>query len=565
MNSNVTFSVPRTRAEPTYGASKQLTLTLCVTGLVALTIGVALGPLQSLNYANVNLYPPLQPILRSYYQGLTIHGVFNALAFTTFFMCGLMFYLTRRELNVMPNLNVGWLAYWIMLIGLVFTTGAIFTNSATVLYTFYAPLLANWAFYLGLALIVFGSWVYALQILSMVQEWKQEHADEITPLVAWMSLMTMGLWVLASLGIMISIAFFLLPLSLDWIAGVDPLVTRTLFWWTGHPLVYFWLMPAYISWYALVPRQAGGKLVSDPLARGAFLLLLLFSMPVGIHHQFQDAGIDAAVKFVVVILTYLVVVPSLMTAFTVGASLEHAGRARGGKGWFGWLRALPWRSPSFSAQALAMLTFIVGGASGMVNASWVMNTTVHNTTFIPGHFHPTVATAVTLTFFGVSYWLLPHLTGKPLFARRLARAGNWLWFIGMLFFANGLMVAGLSGVPRRTWVAGMLPGWFEELYGAAKVPLVMQAVGGVILAGAALCIFISLYGTLLRPEPAKPLKIEIPFAEALRDKNSRPLTKWFDRYWLWFGIAAALVLLLYVPVVVNLLLHAVPVPGLRRW
>ena len=65
MNSNALFSVPRTRAEPTYGASKRVTLALCVTGLVALTIGVALGPLQSLNYANVNLYPPLQPILRS--------------------------------------------------------------------------------------------------------------------------------------------------------------------------------------------------------------------------------------------------------------------------------------------------------------------------------------------------------------------------------------------------------------------------------------------------------------------------------------------------------------------
>ena len=55
------------------------------------------------------------------------------------------------------------------------------------------------------------------------------------------------------------VLFFLLPWALGLIQGVDPLLTRTLFWWTGHPLVYFWLLPAYISWYTMLPKQAGGK------------------------------------------------------------------------------------------------------------------------------------------------------------------------------------------------------------------------------------------------------------------------------------------------------------------
>ena len=74
-------------------------------------------------------------------------------------------------------------------------------------------------------------------------------------------------------------------------AATDPLLARTLFWFTGHPIVYFWLLPAYISWYMLVPRQAGGKLFSDPMARASFILFLILSAPPGLHHQVTDPGI----------------------------------------------------------------------------------------------------------------------------------------------------------------------------------------------------------------------------------------------------------------------------------
>lgn len=66
-----------------------MTLAFLVTSLVALLVGALLGPLQALNYAGIDLYGYF-PFLRSYYQGLALHSVLNALVFTTFFISGLL-------------------------------------------------------------------------------------------------------------------------------------------------------------------------------------------------------------------------------------------------------------------------------------------------------------------------------------------------------------------------------------------------------------------------------------------------------------------------------------------
>ena len=210
---------------------------------------------------------------------------------------------------------------------------------------------------------------------------------------AFGALATMIMWGMASVGIAVQFIFLLMPWSLGLTDGVDPLVSRTLFWFTGHPLVYFWLLPVYISWYFMLPKQAGGKLFSEPLARLAFLLFIPLSLPVGFHHQFLDPGVSTGYKAVHAFITFGVFMPSMITAFTVLASIESGGRARGGKGRLGWIKSLPWGDPSFTAQVLAMVLFALGGISGLVNASFTVNLVVHNTMFVPGHFHLTVGTA----------------------------------------------------------------------------------------------------------------------------------------------------------------------------
>ncbi len=306
-------------------------------GFAHLMVGLFLGFMQGMQHAGIDLYRTI-PIVRHYYQGLTAHGVFNVMIFTTFFIAALLLFVTRTSLKKPLNLKLGWTTFWVMTVGVILVDYSIFTNQASVLYTAYSPLQAHWTFYLGLALVVVGTWLQLLIIGKSVLEWRKENAGQRTPLLAFGALATLLMWGLASIPLAILFVGILLPWSLDLIPGVDVLFNRTLFWMSGHPLVYFWLLPAYVVWYFMLPRQVGGKLFSEPLARLSFLLFIPLSLPVGFHHQYVDPGVAEGYKFVHAILTFAVFMPSAITAFTVLASVETGGRARGGKGLFGWIQ-----------------------------------------------------------------------------------------------------------------------------------------------------------------------------------------------------------------------------------
>ena len=539
---------------------RRVTFAFMITGLSALLLGALLGPLQAMNYAGVNLYEYV-PFLQSYYQGLTLHGVLNALVFTTYFNAAILLYLPARELDVRLNLPFVWAAYGVMTGGLALAAAAIVTNTSTVMYTFYPPLSGHWAFYVGLALVIVASLMVAFETVRLRVVWRRANPGRVTPIVAYMAVVTQLMWALAAIGIVVEVVFLLIPWSLGLTQGVDPQLARTLFWWTGHPIVYFWLLPAYISWYCLIPKQAGGALVSDSLARLAFLLFLLFSTPVGFHHQFTDPGIPAGWKMIHSLLTMFVGIPSLLTAFTVAASLEVAGKRAGGRGVFGWIPKLPWGRAAFTAQILAMISFIFGGAGGIINASFNLNILVHNTAWVPGHFHITVGTATTLTFFGITFWLVPHLTGKRLFSNRLALAASWTWFTGMMVFALGMHWQGLLAVPRRAQVSATPEGTYAD----ALVPQVITGISGVILLFAVIFYFTVLFGTIFaRSSMSEARRPEIPFVDAV-ELRSKGVLALLDNLGAWFALAALLVAVAYLPTLVDMFLHQVPIPGVRLW
>src|SRR3989449_6056191 len=117
----------------------------------------------------------------------------------------------------------------------------------------------------------------------------------------------------------------------------------------------------------MVPRAAGGRLYSDTMGRLTFILFLIYSLPVGLHHLLMDPQQSNAFKFLQVALTALVSVPTLLTVFTIGASLEIAGRLRGGRGLLGWIGALPWDRPMVLATGLSFVMLGFGGFVGPVN------------------------------------------------------------------------------------------------------------------------------------------------------------------------------------------------------
>jgi cytochrome c oxidase subunit 1 len=526
-------------------------LAFILTAFAAMVVGSAFGPSQALNYANINVYGSVPT--SSYYQGLTIHGVLNGLVFTTFFNTGVLFYFPARELRVRVNVGWIWFSFIIMAFGLLMSLETSLTNQASVLYTFYTPLKAAPPFYIGLALVVVGSLMVAAETIRMRMVWKRENPGRVTPLVSYMSVAVWLLWALTSIGIVAELVFWVIPWSLGFTKGIDPLLTFTLFWYTGHAIVYFWVLPAYISWYVFVPHEAGGRLISDTLARLTFLMFLMFSIEVGLHHETTVPGVAMGWKMEQMFFTFLIIPPSLLTAFTVGASLETAGHARGGRGWIGWFTALPWDNPSVAGQVLAMLTFILGGATGILLASMPNDAVVHDTAFIPGHFHITVGTATALSFIAMSYWLIPHLTGRKLYARKLALVSVWLWAVGMMGIGIGLMWQGLYGTPRRDWISALAPDPFIH-----PIPMAITAAAGLVLLASLICFVIVTVGTLAsRPVPAAEIP-HIPFGNAVIDETSRWVLL-MDRLGLWTLVTFVIILLVYGPVFFLLLTHQVSI------
>ena len=127
-------------------------------GFAVLAIGVIMGLDQALNYARVDVVQ-YYPVVKSYYQGLTIHGVLNALVLTTAFANGFIALTTARGLGRKLNDVLLHAALWTLVIGSLLAAYAMFSGKASVLYTFYPPLEANWTFYLGLALVVVSTWI----------------------------------------------------------------------------------------------------------------------------------------------------------------------------------------------------------------------------------------------------------------------------------------------------------------------------------------------------------------------------------------------------------------------
>jgi cytochrome c oxidase subunit I len=300
---------------PAVRSENRVVIAHIYTATAAIALGAIFGVFQG--FARTGAFGA--PGWFDYYRVLTMHGVLMALVFTTFFITGLSLFVTYRAIPRERKLAMGWFGWLLMLIGTALAAVTILKGDATVLYTFYAPLKASPWFYIGATLLVLGTWVVAFEVFENVNYFRRTNPGKPVPLVVFCAAATFVMWIVATLGVVAEM-FLLIPWAFGWTPGINVMLTRMFFWYFGHPLVYFWIMGAYIIWYNIIPTRYGGNVFSDALTRLTFVMLILLSTPVGIHHEFMEPGIASVWKMLHTVTTYGVAIPSFITAFAIFAS-----------------------------------------------------------------------------------------------------------------------------------------------------------------------------------------------------------------------------------------------------
>jgi cytochrome c oxidase subunit 1 len=222
--------------------------------------------------------------------------------------------------------------------------------------------------------------------------------------------------------------------------------------------------------------------------------------------------------------------------FTISASVEIAARLRGGRGALGWLKALPWRNPMMLAVAFSFVMLGFGGAGGLINMSYQLDQSIHNTQWVTGHFHLIFAGAIVIMYFAIAYDLWPHLTGRAFVDLGLIRAQLWTWFIGMIVLTFPWHWVGILGMPRRM----AFYDYSNPALSPQALSVVASVIGGAILVVSGALFFTVLVRGHLAPRLEPP---EYRFSVAVRPPAIVPAA--LNGYGLWIGLMLALTVINY--------------------
>ena len=428
----------------------------------------------------------------TFYQVLTAHGIDMLIFWIIFFEMAVLYFCASTLLRCrLATPKIAWLAFGLMLIGAIVNNYAVYKGGSSVMMTSYVPMMAEQSFYLGLILFAVGALVGCFVFFGTLVVAKREKTYEgSVPLVTFGAITAaiIAVFTIAS-GAIILIPTWLLSLGV--IDRVDPLIYRTIWWAFGHSSQQI-NVAAHISiWYLVAAVAFGAKPMSERVSRGAFLLYILFLQLASAHHLLADPGLSTNWKVVnTSYFMYFAVLASMIHGLTVPGAMEVAQRQKGyTRGLFEWLRRAPWGNPTFSGVFISIIGFgFLGGISGVMMGTEQLNMIIHNTIYVPGHFHATVVVGTTLTFMALTYYLIPVLFKREVINPGLARLQPYLFGLSMYFFCLVMMGAGTLGVSRRHWdmaFAGMpmayeWPGAAYLMMGLVGISAVAAIVGGGI-------------------------------------------------------------------------------------
>jgi cytochrome c oxidase subunit 1 len=477
-----------------------------VAAAVCLLIGgiLAIGVVLT-RWPAVHLLPP-----DLFYQVLTAHGVNMLVFWIIFFEIAVLYFAGSTLLKCrIATPRIAWLGFWLMVLGVVINNYSVYRGDSSVMFTSYAPMGAHPTFYLGLILFAVGALVACFVFLGTLVVAKAERTYQgSVPLVTFGAITAciIAIFTIAA-GAIILIPTFLWSVGL--VNYIDSLMYKTIFWAFGHSSQQINVSAHVAVWYAVAAIVFGAKPMSEKVSRGAFLLYILFLQLASAHHLLADPGLTSNWKiFNTSYAMYLAVLASMVHGLTVPGAIEVAQREKGyNHGLFEWLRRAPWGNPVFSAMFISLLGFgFLGGISGVMMGTEQLNLIIHNTIYVPGHFHATVVIGTTLAFMGLTYFLIPVLFRRELAFPTLAKVQPYVFGIGMTGVALFLMGAGTLGVPRRHWDISFAGNPFAyEFPGAAWLMMALAGVFGLVaIVGGGMYLLVTVYSVFLGRKIATP-------------------------------------------------------------
>lgn len=498
MNSDNAFrTCPSTGLQIHLQAEKLIKIN-AVTAVVFLAVGGLFGLLVAMTrWPAVHLLPA-----DWFYLALTAHGFDVLLCWILFFEMALLYFASAILLGSrLATPKMAWVGYWLMLIGAVMANVAVLQGDSSVMFTSYVPMKADPHFYLGLILFAVGALIGCFVFFGTLVIAKEEKTYQgSVPLVTFGALTAaiIAVFTIAS-GAIILIPTFLWSVGI--INHLDPLMYKAVWWAMGHSSQQINVSAHVAVWYAIAAIVLGAKPLSEKVSRMAFLMYILFLQLASAHHLLVEPGISSEWKiFNTSYAMYLAVLGSLIHGMTVPGSIEAAQRAKGyTKGLFEWLRKAPWGNPAFSGMFMSLLMFgFIGGISGVVLGTEQINVIMHNTLYVPGHFHGTVVAGTTLAFMAITYLLVPLIFGRELILQKWAMVQPYLFAIGVAGISLFMMGAGTLGVSRRHWDIGFSDAIFSFDYpGAAYLMMGLNGISAILAALGGIIYIVVIVGSIL--------------------------------------------------------------------
>ena len=274
--------------------------------------------------------------------------------------------------------------------------------------------------------------------------------------------------------------------------GGNAMMYVNLFWVWGHPEVYILVLPAFGVYSEVVATFSGKPLFGYRSMVAATMAICVLSFLVWLHHFFT-MGASADVNGFFGVMTMIIAVPTGVKVFNWLFTM-YGGRVR-------FTVPMLW-SIGF------MITFVVGGMTGVLMAVPPADFQVHNSLFLVAHFHNTIIGGVVFGLMaGYNYWF-PKVFGFRL-DERWGKASFWCWFVGFYLAFMPLYAVGLMGMTRR----------LQHYDNPAWQPwLMVAALGAVVILAGVAC-------------QAIQLVVSVRDRRQLRDTTGNP---WAGRTLEWF-------------------------------